>query len=875
MSLISDTGYLVHNLRLSYLRHVDDPAGGRIISFNTSYVSNPYIRTASMHDPQRWPELEYPSSPQASDDEDEGPAKRAPQRNARFGGATGLRHTQTIMGRRSGGMGMNVNANRTSTSKRASRILAAQQAQADVEDDSSSQAPTARPSIDDSQQRPINGNAESASQTAAGNASTTGEQAPAPPPRPVQVQFIPKFKGAAEMERRRMARMRLRRGPIPVDDKPQVVVTGNLNPEDSSSSEEPEVMSSSDSIDSDFDIVNPPENGMDDGDEFDPDFAATRTPGGLSDTASDMGSLLSGTAPATSPSIPPDSPHTHRRTRSRLSPVSESSAPNGRPNREEGTSPSSDYFEVVRPPNTRPDPAIHVTAPSANRRTSSLRPRGVSILQGIGRPNGTVEGDEGSPSDLTFARRPVPSALSKKSALSAALVSSGGSTNPFSELYASISGRGETACMDVTVFFPHATKPAGRPMNLSVRKDATVEEAVGFALWNYWEEGWLPKLDEDLKDEDDSPYLKAMGWVMRIAEDDGEVDEDFPPPDRTGKISKFNMDAYAVLRATATQIRQNQELETMIARRPSRVIAAPRRPSENTAANVHPAPPGVGGGALTLPNFAGLGAISAHGSTPILSSSLGPSSSHGPQVFLRIQVAENADAAFRSTTIEVSAGMYMQESLELVCKRRELNPKDYALLLKDPVILIPLDRTVASLQGKRDLTLVKRSMLPSLGIEPESKTTRGIDPNASILKRASDVPEIQLSAMMDYTNAYKKYTIYRKMPMLARQERTLAIDGEYVHIMPSANNANKARVVFDSGKTISFHIKSIVECQQSTKSSVLFKIIIPRETRNKRYDFEADTPRLASEIVQTIRQLKTSLERAGANKSTRRSRHVV
>lgn len=54
----------------------------------------------------------------------------------------------------------------------------------------------------------------------------------------------------------------------------------------------------------------------------------------------------------------------------------------------------------------------------------------------------------------------------------------------------------------------------------------------------------------------------------------------------------------------------------------------------------------------------------------------------------------------------------------------------------------------------------------------------------------------------DYTAAYKvsvflslaliqisprstktqRYTIYRKMPMLARQERTLAIDGVYVHV---------------------------------------------------------------------------------------------
>lgn len=74
--------------------------------------------------------------------------------------------------------------------------------------------------------------------------------------------------------------------------------------------------------------------------------------------------------------------------------------------------------------------------------------------------------------------------------------------------------------------------------------------------------------------------------------------------------------------------------------------------------------------------------------------------------------------------------MYMQEALELVCRRSKLaNPKDYALIINDLNILVYLDRTVASLEGKRELTLVKRSMLPQMGIEPETRATRTTDPN--------------------------------------------------------------------------------------------------------------------------------------------------
>lgn len=108
--------------------------------------------------------------------------------------------------------------------------------------------------------------------------------------------------------------------------------------------------------------------------------------------------------------------------------------------------------------------------------------------------------------------------------------------------------------------------------------------------------------------------------------------------------------------------------------------------------------------------------------------------------------------------------------------------------------------------------------------------------------------------------------------LLARQERVLAIDGVYIHIMPSANKAMK--VVFDSGKTSSYHIKSIADCQQSAKTSSIFKIVLNRGAGNKRYDFEAESPRLAAEIVQTVKTLKASLDRSGTVNKSRRSRHV-
>ena len=71
--------------------------------------------------------------------------------------------------------------------------------------------------------------------------------------------------------------------------------------------------------------------------------------------------------------------------------------------------------------------------------------------------------------------------------------------------------------------------------------------------------------------------------------------------------------------------------------------------------------------------------------------------------------------------------MYLQEVLELVCrKRNQIDSKDYILLLGDQSLPVSLDRTVASLQGKRELLLVKRSMLPQNGED----SVRGIERRA-------------------------------------------------------------------------------------------------------------------------------------------------
>ena len=77
----------------------------------------------------------------------------------------------------------------------------------------------------------------------------------------------------------------------------------------------------------------------------------------------------------------------------------------------------------------------------------------------------------------------------------------------------------------------------------------------------------------------------------------------------------------------------------------------------------------------------------------------------------------------------------MAEVLDAVCQKRKLNdPKDYALVVEagEVKMNIPLDRTVRSLQGKRDLILMKKNMLREFGVEiRERKGTT--DPNGEAI----------------------------------------------------------------------------------------------------------------------------------------------
>lgn len=269
---------------MNYLRQIDDPYGPRLISLDPSYPSNPYIVDAGLADNERWPELAVPSSPTPSDDES-GPSVR--RRHSGFPGAN-LKYTTTILGpSRTGAMGLRVNGKRASMPRNSVRMslrAAAKEAgsasgavpmeESPITTEVIAATPTSSPTKPDGPRSPIKESsaAPSPTQQMNGNGSVNGNGAPQEAPRLMPV-FIPKFRGAEQMEARRRARLNARAQPPGMAPR-MPIPAQNLNPELSSSSSEAESSEEEvipDDEEEEFEMSGEADNSMEiNDDEFDP-----------------------------------------------------------------------------------------------------------------------------------------------------------------------------------------------------------------------------------------------------------------------------------------------------------------------------------------------------------------------------------------------------------------------------------------------------------------------------------------------------------------------------------------------------------------------------------------------------------------------------
>ncbi|GAA5918528.1 hypothetical protein JCM5296_000191, partial [Sporobolomyces johnsonii] len=310
--------------------------------------------------------------------------------------------------------------------------------------------------------------------------------------------------------------------------------------------------------------------------------------------------------------------------------------------------------------------------------SGALQPQtqpGIGKEQHLAPPPPSPRRREDSSPALVFPKRsayilspPSPTPLSppQRSALTALLTgpaSLTSSSNPFSTLYASCVSRSTSSSdtLTLTLYFPHCTKPgASKPLTVGVKRDVTVEEVIGVGLWAYWEGQEKGEREPKIEVEEDKAESgeETTKWNLRIVEEDGEVDEDFPALDRVRAISAFSFNEFAIVKATDQQSKDNAAKQATITRRPSRILSAPKRGP--------PAPVAATTGATLAPPqpadvpFAQLADSFRPGSTAV--GTMGVSSPLAVPVLLKVQLPP-APGISVNTTVQVPSDMYLVDVL--------------------------------------------------------------------------------------------------------------------------------------------------------------------------------------------------------------------
>lgn len=468
----------------------------------------------------------------------------------------------------------------------------------------------------------------------------------------------------------------------------------------------------------------------------------------------------------------------------------------------------------------------------------------------------------------TSTLRPV-SMIQPKSLISEALnAKKTKPATPF-ESFATLSGKGESNPLMIRIYTPYCNTPS-KPFEVLIRRivrDDTadrpvkVADLIGLALWRYNEEKLEPALPDD--------KLNLNWWTLKMVEEGGEVDDDFPPLERTKTLSQFVTtsnnknegarpaaaaprmgrgrantkiyDDFALVPATESEFETNkiltpqfseeaavemvvQEEETLQPLQPNpTVVEAASAPAAFRSSTARHNP--------VLNTMYRPGANMLDAPRPQASTS---NTTRGQHKYLRIHIMTPEAPPGQMVTVDVTTDMYIEEVLELVCRKRNLDKNFHILKIPNSGAVALLDRPVSAIGAMQDLELHKRRFGdPTLSQSPvghspagrllfsemgvggkKTAKTKGIHPLAK---------EAMAQEELSRNSNYRRFTVWRKQTMrfAGLNERLFVIDGEYIHIMPSSNG--KA-VTDSSSKTTTVHFSNVIGCKLSRRHPSQFKV---------------------------------------------------
>jgi len=494
-----------------------------------------------------------------------------------------------------------------------------------------------------------------------------------------------------------------------------------------------------------------------------------------------------------------------------------------------------------RPMNGSPTTQVVGTVPKQLTRTPTIKSKPApAVLQALPPP------------------RPI-SMVQPKSLLSAAIKAK--RTNaamPF-ETFASLSGQGDPNPLSLRILAPFATSST-KLIEVLIRRSVhetgsadrqvTVADLIGLSLWRYFEEKMEPVIPPE--------KLNVNRWTLRLVEDE-EVDYDFPALERSKPVVSFTTvnnraqrsrsnakpyDEFALVEATDEQFKQNQAVTPQFKQESAATPAAGGDDfpmsfaSKNTLSENPGTQPRLN---PLLTTMSALRGNSALADSPAVGSATTQTPTRtGVKKLLKVHI-HSADAApGQMITLDVTTDTYLAEVLDIVCKKRQLDKANHVLKLTGSGTVVLLDRTVDYIGNRTELDLFRRRFATDGPLTMSGSPSSASPKLPMISERPGDMRKARKGAMiggihplaqeagkqdvLDST-IYRKYTVWRKQPMrfVGMNERVIAIDGEYLHIMPSSTG----KTMFEGqGKTTTVHFSNVVGCKVMRRHLTTFKVCI-------------------------------------------------
>ena len=452
----------------------------------------------------------------------------------------------------------------------------------------------------------------------------------------------------------------------------------------------------------------------------------------------------------------------------------------------------------------------------------------------------------------------------------------------------------------IRIYCPFSSRPS-KPVELLLKKfddkgeAVSVAEAIGYALWRYQEEKLEPPLPAD--------KTNVNCWVLRMY-DDGEVDDEFRPLARNQALMDFASnnsrgmrprarekpwDEFALVEASEREMEENDKLTPRYTREAVAALASQNADGEENEEKKPPPQPIAARAKsfrnpITGPSFAPT-ATKKDTTNLADAPSIQPTHSASRMGAPKTVSVHFTDENFNTKHIPIpcTTDTYIAEIFDEVCRDLRVDKGLYVLKVSGSTTIAPSDRTVEALGTRMDLDLLRRRFVVD-GVFGLAGSPGSSSPNAPLIIATGGAPKkskkgdrtaaavsgqglihplakhTEAGLTLTNTSYYRRYPVLRKQPMsfASSTARILALDNEYMHIMPG-ETGNNTKALFDAQpKTTTVHFSSIVGSKVSKKHPRMFRVIVFKERETKRYDFEAQSHDDAIEIV---REIKRGLER--------------